>query len=439
MGIRIMSEDTIVALSSGSVPSGVAVIRISGLACCEIANSIIGGLPQARIAKLKSIINPNNDEELDKALVIFFPGPNSFTGEDCLELQLHGGRAVVNAALNALCSFDTVRIAEPGEFSRRAFENGKLDLTEIEGIADLVSSETEAQRKQALAQSRGDSRETFEDWRKRLIHMRALIEAELDFSEEEDVPEEISKEGFAKVLELKNEIDHHLADNRAGEIIRDGFKIALMGRPNAGKSSLLNALAKRDVAIVTNEAGTTRDVLDVHLDIDGYAVIVSDTAGLRESDNIVEKEGIKRAALKGSEADLVIWLQELDDTDALPELQYDDVLHVISKDDGAKVKESISISVNSADGIDSLLAAIKDSMNAKLNRAEIGLISRLRYRIALEECVQHLSYVLDHDISDIELKAETLRHASDCIGRITGKIDVEDLLDVIFSEFCVGK
>ena len=439
MGIRIMSEDTIVALSSGTVPSGVAVIRISGMACSDIAHSMIGDLPQSRIATLKSIIDPNNKEELDKALVISFPGPNSFTGEDCLELQLHGGRAVVNAVLNALCSFDKVRIAEPGEFSRRAFENGKLDLTEIEGIADLVSSETEAQRKQALAQTRGDSRETFEDWRKRLIHMRALIEAELDFSEEEDVPEEISAEGFDQVSRLKSEIETHLADNRAGEIIRDGFKIALMGKPNAGKSSLLNTLAKRDVAIVTNEAGTTRDVLDVHLDIDDYAVIVSDTAGLRESDNIVETEGIKRAELKGSEADLVIWLKDVNDHEEPPELKYDDVLHVISKDDDKNEKDVISISVSSADGIDNLLSEIRKIMNAKLNRVETVLISRLRYRNALEECVQHLSYVLDHDISDIELKAETLRHASDCIGRITGKIDVEDLLDVIFSEFCVGK
>jgi len=260
----------------------------------------------------------------------------------------------------------------------------------------LVASETEAQRKQALAQSRGDSRETYEGWRKRLIHMRALIEAELDFSEEEDIPEEISKEGFAQVSQLKNEIENHLDDNRVGEIIRDGFKIALMGKPNAGKSSLLNALAKRDVAIVTNEAGTTRDVLDVHLDMDGYAVVISDTAGLRESKNIVEAEGIKRAQLKGLEADLVIWLTELNDEEVIADNNFDNVIYA-------------------------------------------KFISRIRYREALTNCVEHLSFVIDNQVSDIELKAETLRHASDCIGRITGKIDVEDLLDVIFSEFCVGK
>ncbi len=434
-----MTDDTIVALSSGHLPSGVAVIRISGSACRDVSQNLISGLPAPRQAALKSICNPLNNEELDRGLVIWFPGPHSFTGEDCVELQLHGGRAVVNAVLNSLCEFETVRLAEPGEFSRRAFENGKLDLTEIEGIADLVSSETEAQRKQALAQSRGDSRETYEGWRKRLIHMRALIEAELDFSEEEDIPEEISKEGFDQVLELRNEIQFHLSDNRTGEIIRDGFKIALMGKPNAGKSSLLNALAKRDVAIVTHEAGTTRDVLDVHLDIDGYAVILSDTAGIRESDNIVEAEGIKRAEIRGSEADLVIWLKDINDTDNIPELEYENVIIVNSKDDDSCVSNELSISVESKNGLDRLLLEIKKYLDQKLGTQDTNLISRMRYRTALEECVNHLDFVLDQNLLDIELKAETLRHASDCIGRITGKIDVEDLLDVIFSEFCVGK
>jgi len=388
-----MSDETIVALSSGHLPSGVAVVRISGTSCQLLSQELLGLIPNPRKAELVVISNPKNGEELDHGLSLWFPGPHSFTGEDCLELHLHGGRAVVNAVIGVLCDFKGVRLADAGEFSRRAFENGKLDLTEIEGIADLVSSETEAQRKQALAQSKGDSRETYEAWRKRLIH----------------IPNEISEEGFSQVLSLKNEIEDHLADNHAGEIIRDGFRIALMGKPNAGKSSLLNALAKRDVAIVTNEAGTTRDVLDVHLDIDGYSVIISDTAGLRDSDNIVEVEGIKRAQLSGALADLVIWLSDIEDKDKLPDLDFETILYITT------------------------------IMNSKLGSGEQGLISRLRYREALEECVSHLSFVLDNKISDIELKADTLRHASDCIGRITGKIDVEDLLDVIFSEFCVGK
>ena len=434
-----MNEHTIVALSSGSLPSGVAVIRISGSACNRISEQMLGGVCESRVAQLKSVKHPNTHEELDRGIVLAFRGPASFTGEDCLELQLHGGRAVVEAVLKAICEFDGVRLAEAGEFSKRAFENCKLDLTEIEGIADLVASETEAQRKQALSQSRGDSRETYEGWRKRLIHMRALIEAELDFSEEEDIPEEISKEGFSQVMAIKDEIESHLNDNRAGEIIRDGFKIALMGKPNAGKSSLLNALAKRDVAIVTNEAGTTRDVIDVHLDIDGYAVIVSDTAGLRVSENIVEAEGIKRAQLKGEEADLVIWLKELHDDQPLPQIGFDNIIYVASKDDALDIQDGISISVSHTKGLDALLIEVKAQIRSKLQNHDGVLISRLRYRESLTECVKHLSFVIENEVSDIELKAETLRHASDCIGRITGKIDVEDLLDVIFSEFCVGK
>ncbi len=434
-----MNDDTIVALSSGNLPSGVAVVRISGSVCTKIAETMIGGVPLSRNVALQTIINPQTSEELDRGLVVWFPGPASFTGEDCLEFHLHGGRAVVAAVVTTLCTFDHVRLAEAGEFSRRAFENGKFDLTEIEGIADLVSSETEAQRKQALGQSRGDSREIYEEWRQRLIHMRALIEAELDFSEEEDIPDEISKEGFAKVLSIRKEIEEHLADNRAGEIIRDGFKIALMGKPNAGKSSLLNALAKRDVAIVTQEAGTTRDVLDIHLDIDGYAVIVSDTAGLRESDDLVEVEGIRRANLSGSNADLVVWLSDVDDKEPFPTLRFDDVLFIKSKDDENILGRNHSISVNTENGLNGLIGLIENRLKSSVGNSGIGLISRMRYREALVECVEHLKFVLEFDGPDIALRAETLRHACDCIGCITGKIDIEDLLDVIFSEFCVGK
>lgn len=432
-------SDTIVALSSGALPSGVAVVRLSGLLCSKIITDCLSAELTPRLAQLVTISNFINQEPLDKGLALYFPAPASFTGDDCLELHLHGGRAVVNAVLDMLTSVEGIRLAEPGEFSRRAFENGKLDLTEVEGIADLVVSETEAQRKQALAQTRGDSRETYEGWRKRLIHMRAMIEAELDFSEEEDIPEEISQEGFNQVKVLKQQIEIHLADNRAGEIIRDGFKIALMGKPNSGKSSLLNALAKRNVAIVTNEAGTTRDILDVHLDINGYAVIISDTAGLRQSENIVEVEGIKRALNKGEDADLVIWLKDIDDKNDNPQLDIGDVLYLISKDDNASLKPGHSISVSTTHGIDALLSAIQARIENRIEKRETSLISRLRYRIALEECLEHLEFVVSGNISDIELKAETLRHASDCIGRITGRIDVEDLLDVIFSEFCVGK
>ncbi|KAG1702748.1 tRNA modification GTPase MnmE [Nymphon striatum] len=376
-------------------PVVLQLFRISGSVCTQIAETMIGGVPQSRNVSLQTIIDPQTFEELDRGLVLWFPGPASFTGEDCLEFHLHGGRAVVAAVVTALCRFDDVRLAEAGEFSRRAFENGKLDLTEIEGIADLVSSETEAQRKQALAQSRGDSREIYEEWRQRLIHMRALIEAELDFSEEEDIPDEISKEGFARVLSIKKEIEEHLADNRAGEIIRDGFKIALMGKPNAGKSSLLNALAKRDVAIVTQEAGTTRDVLDIHLDIGGYAVIVSDTAGLRESDDVVEVEGIRRANLSGSNADLVVWLSDVDDKEPFPTLGFDDVLYIKSKDDKNMLGRNHSISVNTNNGLNGLMGQIENRLKSSVGNSGTSLISRMRYREALVDCVEHLKFVLE--------------------------------------------
>ncbi len=436
-----MPQETIVALSSGALPSGVAVIRISGPDCNLIGKTFLKDLPNKREAQLKSIIHPVTNEILDKGLVFWFPRPNSFTGDDCLEFQVHGGRAVVEAILQALCTINNVRLAEPGEFSRRAFENGKLDLTEIEGIADLVASETETQRKQALIQSGGKLRMLYEGWRTHLIHMRAMIEAELDFSEEEDVPEEISVEGFSQVKLLKDEIDIHLNDNRSGEIIRDGYKIVLMGKPNAGKSSLLNALAKRDVAIVTNEAGTTRDVLDVQLNVNGYSVIVSDTAGVRETDNIVEIEGVSRALLKGDEADLVIWLTEINDNENFPSFSHDynNILHIISKDDSRETIGQISISTITDCGLESLLNKVKQILDTDVKFSESGLISRLRYREALLDASNLLTAVIENDNLEVELKAENLRLASDCIGRITGRIDVEDLLDVIFSEFCVGK
>lgn len=434
-----MSDDTIIALSSGNLPSGVAVIRISGSHVPLILEMFVQGTVCIRTARLRSIINPANNEILDTGLVIYFEGPASFTGEDCLELQVHGGRAVVNAILSLITEHESIRLAEPGEFSRRAFENGKLDLTEIEGIGDLVASETEAQRKQALSQSRGQLREIYEDWRKRLIHMRALIEAELDFSDEEDIPDDISAEGLLRVDALYKEITNHLADNKAGEIIRDGFKIALMGKPNAGKSSLLNALAKREVAIVTHVAGTTRDILNVHLDINGYAVIVSDTAGLRESTDIVEQEGIKRAISEGKDADLILWLSDIADRNDIPSVDHENIIHVITKDDAMTMADTGSISAKTGHGLDRLEALISQNIFQRIGNRESGLISRLRYREALCECVSHLDNVLSQTHTDIELKAEYLRYASDCIGKITGRVDVEDLLDVIFSEFCVGK
>ena len=434
-----MNDKTIVALSSGALPSGVAIIRLSGPRCREVCLSMLGGMPEPRRAELCTLVHPATTEQLDRGIVLWFPGPNSFTGEDCLEFHVHGGRGVVNAVLEAVSGFEGVRIADAGEFSRRAFENGKMDLTEVEGLADLIASETELQRRQALSQSQGDLRGLYEAWRKRIIHMRALVEAELDFSEEEDVPEEIAQEGFERVSELLDDISSHLNDNRIGEIIRDGFRIALMGKPNAGKSSLLNALSKRDIAIVTEEAGTTRDVIDAHLDLSGVAVIISDTAGIRDSVNVVELEGIRRAQDRGEIADLVVWLTEMGDDVHSTSDNYSRVLHVITKNDSGAAVDGLSISVKTGFGMDAFLSRIEEIVLESISGRESLLISRVRYRRLLEECREFLSEVVDGKDLGAELRAEQLRHAGDCIGRITGSIDVEDLLDVIFSEFCVGK
>ncbi len=434
----MIRRDTIVSLSSGSLPSGIAVIRISGPGCALLFGKSLPNDLEPRKAILSSYKSRLESEILDQGLVLWFPAPHSYTGEDCLEFHAHGGRAVVSAILNDLCSYQGFRLAEAGEYSRRAFENGRIDLTEVDGIADLISSETEQQRKLSLSQSQGALRILYDEWRKELIFIRAMIEAEFDFSDEEDVPEEISQEGFDRLKELHGRISAHLSDNCAGEIIRDGFQISLLGRPNAGKSSLLNALSKRDVAIVTAEAGTTRDVLDVKLDINGYAVVISDTAGIRETDNTIEREGIRRAHLRADESDLVIWLSEIDSDDSVDYSGETDVLCLISKDDDGRSEQN-SISCETGHGMDSLLKLISERIETRIPDTENALITRKRYRDGLVNVDQHLARCLSSQSLEMEMKAEELRLAADELGRISGKIDVEDLLDVIFSEFCVGK
>ncbi|WP_428673714.1 tRNA uridine-5-carboxymethylaminomethyl(34) synthesis GTPase MnmE, partial [Roseibium sp.] len=313
--------DTIYALSSGAVPSGVAVIRVSGPRTREIVASLGGRVPDPRKAMLSRLRHPRTGDVLDEAVVLYFQGPASFTGEDVAEFQCHGGRAVVSSLLEVLGSFEGCRPAEAGEFTRRAFDRGRMDLTEVEGLADLIAAETESQRKQAMRQMGGALGQLYEDWRKRLIHMRAMIEADFDFADEEDVPGSVAEEVWSEAVKLHAEIADHLERSKSGERLRSGLQVVLMGAPNAGKSSLLNAIAGRDVAIVTEEAGTTRDVIEVHLDLGGYPVTLVDTAGLRQTEGIVEREGIRRAEERGRAADLVLWAVEpdgveLDDQDA---------------------------------------------------------------------------------------------------------------------------
>lgn len=439
------SVDTIYALSSGALPAGVAVIRISGPRTIDVVASLCGAVPEPRVASLKPIRSCNG-LTIDSGLVIYFRGPASFTGEDCAELQVHGSRAVVQTLLHELSGFDGLRHAEAGEFSRRAFQNGKMDLVEIEGLSDLIVAETEMQRRLALEHSEGGQSKVYDGWAKRLIHARAMIEAELDFADEEDVPGSVSERIWSDMELLRDEIDAHVAQAPIGEIIRDGLKIVIAGEPNAGKSSLLNALAKRDIAIVTEIAGTTRDVLSVDLSLAGFSVKLFDTAGLRETDETVEREGIRRARDVISRADLVLLLSETKvgfDTLQDFDLAETPVLKVATKSDredcDGLVGADVAISTRTGAGMDQLLRAITSYLPDLSGVTALSIPSRRRHVDALRQASIALAESLTLGEHGLDIRAELLRVAGDAIGRITGRVDVENLLDVIFSEFCIGK
>jgi tRNA modification GTPase len=435
-------KDTICAQASGAGRAAIAVIRISGPATGEILRALCG-LPAARHASLRTIRDPRTETLLDRGLVLWFPAPASFTGEDMAELHVHGGRAVVANVLDAALSIDDVRLAEPGEFAARAFENGKIDLTEVEGLADLINAETDAQARQALAQAGGSLRRLYESWRGQLLRAQALAEAGLDFADEADVAANVTTNVGAIVAELILQISNHLADRR-GERLRDGFRVVIVGAPNAGKSSLLNALARRDVAIVSEEAGTTRDIIEVHLDLDGLPVILTDTAGLREAGGKVEVEGIRRALARVEAANLVVWLIDAKKpVSAPPEpLARGRVpfLAVRNKIDLASVgaAEGISLSAKTGEGIDTLVAELKArAREALVAGAESPAVTRARHRAELEGALAALER--SRTAGPSELKAEELRIAARHLGRLTGNIDVEEVLGAIFSEFCIGK
>ncbi|AXS38809.1 tRNA uridine-5-carboxymethylaminomethyl(34) synthesis GTPase MnmE [Breoghania sp. L-A4] len=450
-------RQTIYALSSGGLPSGVAVIRLSGPRVRFVLETLCRGVPEPRVATLRRLSDPGDGSILDQALVLWFPGPASFTGEDVAELQLHGGRAVVAAVLRALASFDGLAAAEPGGFTRRAFEAGRLDLTEVEGLGDLVTAETEAQRRQALRQMGGALGRLYSDWAARLTRARAMIEAEFDFADEEDVPGGISDSIWEDVIRIRDEIRHHLDDGRRGERLRSGLQVVLLGPPNAGKSSLLNALAQRDAAIVTEEAGTTRDVIEVHLDLGGYPLTLVDTAGVREKGaGAIEREGIRRALLRAEGADLVLWMND----SAAGPMPVPDVLArsgvpvwpVMSKADrldnldscaqrsgDAEEGAPLAISVRSAEGTAGLIAALERFASRAMGRGEDVLLTQARHREGLVACLAGLDRALENVRSPLELRSEELRGAAAGLGRIVGTSGVEDLLDVIFRDFCIGK
>lgn len=432
---------TIFALSSAPGRAGVAVIRVSGPAARTTLEMMTGRLPEPRFAAFRTIKHPKTGDVLDRAVVVWFAAPKTETGEDIVEFQVHGSRAVIAALLSALGEIAGCRLAQPGEFARRAFENGKLDLAEIEGLADLIEAETDAQRRQALAQTAGSLSKLYDGWRTRLIEIAALVEAAIDFSDEGDVSASAFNEARKRAETLQKEIAAHLDDGHRGEILREGFRVALLGPPNAGKSSLLNALARRDAAIVSAEAGTTRDVIEVRLDLAGLAVIVSDTAGIREASSDVEREGIRRSLAAARDADLVLWLAE--NPESIPPLTFsrETSLAIRSKQDLALDSrfDGLAVSAKTGAGIDQLIAEIARRASEAVGSATEPALTRARHREALENALADIGAFLNGPPGPIELRAEDVRRAAQALGRITGRVDVEDVLDQIFSRFCIGK
>ncbi len=435
-------SDSIVALSSGKLPAGVAVVRLSGSRTRFAIETILGASIPEREAVLRRLRQPDGSL-IDTGLVIFFAGPASFTGEDVAEFQVHGGKAVVSALLRTLTAIDGIRHAEPGEFTRRAFLNGRLDLVETEALADLINAETESQRRFALLNASGAQSELYDGWRRRLIHARAMIEAEIDFADEDDIPGSVSDTVWSDMRRLSNEIAEHVAGFRAGEIIREGFDVVIVGAPNAGKSSLFNALARREAAIVSDEPGTTRDLLEVALDLHGLKVRLTDTAGLREQAGTVEGIGIRRAKDRAKTADLVVVLQDL--TDGAPDLELPAAsrqLRVGTKLDlltevTDRSEFDLLVSARTGEGLGQLLARLGELAEEAAGGSGSLLPSRLRHVELLDESKVFIDRALSQP--DLELQAEDLRLAGGLLGRIVGAVDVEDLLDVIFSQFCIGK
>ncbi|HWA91288.1 MAG TPA: tRNA uridine-5-carboxymethylaminomethyl(34) synthesis GTPase MnmE [Rhizomicrobium sp.] len=422
--------DTIYALSSAPGRAGVAVVRVSGPDAARAVEGLTGRpAPPPRQAALRRIGG------VDRGLVLFFAGPASFTGEDMAEFHVHGGRAVVEALLEALRRFG--RPAEPGEFTRRAVANGKLDLTQAEAIADLIEAETEAQRRQALRQYDGALSALYEGWRAALIRAGAWAEAAIDFSDEE-LPEDTIAQTRAAVADIAAEIRKHLDDQGRGERLRDGLHIAVVGPPNAGKSSLVNALARRAVAIVAETAGTTRDVIEVRMDLGGYLVTIADTAGLRETSDAIEAEGVRRALARAEAADLVLLLLDANADAAPPDIRAD--LVVWNKSDLKRRSDGLSLSLKTGEGLDALLARLTAMIRDRLDApGEAPALTRKRHRYALEEALRALDGALVAPAVRPELLAEEIRLALRALGRITGRVDIEELLDVVFKDFCIGK
>lgn len=439
----LMFTDTIFALSSGRLPSGIAVIRMSGPQVRTCLLSLLGALPEPRRARFGAV-RAQNGGVIDQGLALFFPAPHSFSGEDCAELHLHGGVATVSACLECLASFDGLRMADAGEFTRRAFMMGKVDLTEAEGLADLIAAETEAQRLQALANALGGQKELYDSWRERIIYARAMIEAEIDFADEGDVPGSLAGQIWEDMGALRSEMAGHLSRSRGGEIVRNGLDVVILGAPNAGKSSLLNALAGRGVSIVTEEAGTTRDLVEARLDIGGFRVNLVDTAGIRDDAGRVESLGIAKALERSGIADLILLVEDLCAPGGAPAAPADTSSFRIGlKSDlidyrGPLKYDALVSSVTGA-GLEELCRLIGNYAANACGTVGEATPVRQRQSQLLAACASHLGQALDSRKTEPELRAEDLRMAGEALAHLTGRIDVEDLLDVVFSQFCIGK
>ena len=442
---------TIFALSSGPGISGVAIIRISGSEASKAITLLTGkALPSPRVASLRKINNINTSELIDEGMIIWFPGPESYTGEDMAEIHVHGGKAIVLALQNELSKIENFRLAEPGEFTKIAFQNGKINLLKAESIADLISAETEIQRLQAVKIMKGKSAEKFDGLREKLLKILSFIEAKIDFPEE-DLPDENVQQIKRDSANVLDQIKKILDDQKVGQIIREGFKIAIVGPTNAGKSSLLNSLSNKEVAIVSEIAGTTRDVIETHLNIDGYPVIISDTAGIRNSKDEIEKKGIKLSLDRAENADLklvVVDAKSIDLKGFLNDLLKDNAILVVNKSDLIQGEldtevtklDHVLISLKENLNLDKLISKIKDRLKTKFIINEDILITRERHRQHLVQCSDNLRNFLEkNDKKDFDKAAEDLRLATRHLGMIVGKVDVEEVLGSIFNDFCIGK
>jgi tRNA modification GTPase len=439
----------IYALSSGRGPSGIAIIRLSGKDALNISELITQKKLKSKEINLCKFYNPSNKTLIDEGLLLSFPGPNSFTGDNLVEFHIHGSNAVITYFLRVLSEQDNCRLAEAGEFTKIAFQNNKVDLIEAESIGDLIHSETELQRLQALKLVQGNASNYYNDLREKLIKSLAYIEAKIDFAED-DLPESVLNEVQKSIKEVHLDIKKILEDHKVGEKIRDGFRVSIVGEVNAGKSSLLNLLSKRDAAIVSAEKGTTRDVIEVYLNIDGYPVILADTAGIRESKNEIEKKGISLAISKSKESDLNLIMIDNSSNNIDPKIKNlinEDSIVVLNKSDvdnkqnhNFRKTDTILISVKNNKNIVQLTTQIKKKLSNKFIVSNNILVTRERHRVKLNDCLKEIDNFLNKDQNkDIEMAAEDLRLATRHLGGIVGKVDVEEILDSIFKDFCIGK